>query len=1059
MQDKLKNIWVGKSDLAGDTNLVSNESSKFFDLPLAQELADNKKALISTESNRRDFLKYLGFSLGAATIAASCETPVRRALPYLTRPDAIVPGVPNYYASTFVKGGDYCPILVKTREGRPIKIEGNKMSSITKGGTSARAQAAVLDLYDSNRFSGAMMSGSAASWDSVDAEIKSKLSSANGIYLISNTIASPFTKKAIADFLAHYPAAKHVMYDAVSSAAMLDANEATFGHRAIPGYQFDKADVILSLDADFLGTWVSPIEYAADYAKGRKVKSKKQKEVTRLYAVESTMTLTGSNADNRVVVKPSQSAYALLTIYNALAAKSGGSRLTMEGSLADTTLSKLNNIADDLWNTTQSGKNTLVVNGANNLGEQLLTIEINKLLGNYGKTIDLNRICNLRQGDDIALGDAVKSIEGGSADVVIFMDDVNPVYDTPYGGRLEQALNKVATKVSMSIRPNETSAKCNIICPTYHFLESWGDAEAYNGELSLIQPVIAPLFDARAKEVSLARWSDKTITAGADREDYILLREAWNAKGDGDSFWQSSLHDGIAKGNNPVSMLLGTVDITEAAKGFGSRTASDSEIKFYETVNLGAGQYGTNPWLQEMPDPIYRTVWDNFVTIPVSWDGNRTIEGMNGWESGDIVEVTIGNETISVPVVDQFGVVNNAHGMALGYGRANSGRSASGVGTNVYPLLSVDENGYTKYYAPITFGSKVGKDDEFASVQYHHTFGIKDKDPNTGEVINIDEQSISEIAKGYQGALTDRSILYYSDIKELENSAEELHHFREHAAHLNEQTIYEGHDHLFDNGHKWEMSVDLNSCIGCGACQVACVSENNVPVVGKKEVSRHHEMTWLRIDRYFFGDMESPNTAYQPVMCQHCDTAPCENVCPVGATQHSSEGLNHMTYNRCIGTRYCANNCPYKVRRFNWLDYTTADLFGNNENYPLSGEAETPFYADNMTRMVLNPDVTVRARGVIEKCSFCIQKIQSGKLRAKTENRALEDGDVTTACVSACPTGAIVFGDINNKETEVAKLEQHPLNYYMLEETNARAAVGYLMKVTNKNEKINELDA
>ncbi len=1057
MQDKSKNVWVGKADLVGDTEFVEVESSKFFDLPVAQELSDEKSKLLATPAKRRDFLKMMGFSLGAATVAAACEAPIRRAIPYMTKPDAIVPGVPTYYASTIVRGGDVCPVLVKTREGRPIKIEGNKLSSFTKGGTSARAQASVLDLYDSNRYAHPMKDGQNSDWSAVTNEIKAKLKSARGIKLISNTIVSPFTKKSIADFIQTYSNAEHVVYDAVSSSAMLDAHKSAFGTRALPSYHFDKANVILSLDADFLGTWISPIEYAADFIKGRKVKGTNQKEISRLYAVESAMTLTGSNADNRVVVKPSQSAAALVTIYNRVASKTGGSNASYSAGLSDKVIAKLNHMADDLWNSSRNGRHTLVVNGANNLGEQLLTIELNRLLGNFGSTITTDRACYLRQGDDIALGKAINDIEKGAADVVIFMDDANPVYDTPNGAKLAEVLNGNVTSVALTTRPNDTSTLCSYICPIHHNLESWGDAEAYAGELSLIQPVISPLHNSRAREVILAALSDNLVDPKEERMDYAMLRNSWNERG-GQKFWEQSLSDGFANGSSGGPMVLGTVDVGAAVRSFASRNTSEREVKFYETVNIGAGQYASNPWLQEMPDPIYRTVWDNFVTIPVSWDGKRTISGMNGWSTGDVVEVTIAGKTMNAPVVDQFGVVDGAHGMALGYGRKNSGAVASNVGINVFDLMSTDDDGYTQYYAPLSFGNSVGESDAIASVQYHHTFGIKDKNAE-GVTLNVDEQSISAIATGYQGALTDRSILYHANIDELESAADDLHHKREHAHHLNEQTIYEGHDHLYDNGHKWEMNVDLSSCIGCGACQVACIAENNVPVVGKEQVKVHHEMTWMRIDRYFFGDIESPNTAYQPMMCQHCDNAPCENVCPVGATQHSSEGLNHMTYNRCIGTRYCANNCPFKVRRFNWLDYTAADLFGANENDPFGNDPETPFYAENLTRMVLNPDVTVRTRGVIEKCSFCIQKIQQGKLLAKSENRALVDGDVTTACATACPTGAIVFGDINNKDTEVAKLEKHPLNYYVLEETNVRSAVGYRMKVTNRNNKINELDA
>ena len=1060
MQDKSKNVWVGKADLAGDTEFVSKESSKFFDLPVAQEIADENSNLLSTDTNRRDFLKLMGFSLGAATIAASCDTPVRHAIPYVTKPDAIVPGVPTYYASTFVRGGDYCPILVKTREGRPIKIEGNKLSNVTKGGTSARAQACVLDLYDSTRYRDPMKMGEKSDWDTVNKEIKAKLRSARSIKLISNTIISPLTKSVIADFIAANSNAEHVMYDAISSAAMLDAHESAFGMRVLPSYKFDEADVILSLDADFLGTWISPVEFAADYAKGRKIKSKDQKELKRLYAVESAMSLTGSNADHRIIVKPSESGAALATIYNRVASKMGGSS-TSDGSLTSKQTTKLEKIADDLMATSRSGKNTLVVNGANSLAEQLLTIELNRLLGNFGTTIDTSRPCYLRQGDDKALGKAMTQIENGGVDVVIFMDDANPVYDTPWGAQVAEAMKGDVMKIALTNRPNDTSTLCDYICPIHHLLESWGDAEAYSGELSLIQPVIEPLFNTRSREEILAGWSNKTMADDGDRADFVMLQNAWSAgEGNTRKMWEQSLHDGVTTKASSQSMSMGSVNVSSTSRELQNISTADAEVKFYETVNIGSGVYASNPWLQEMPDPIYRTVWSNFVTIPLAWDGKRTIEGMNGWETGDIVNVSVNGQTMEVPVVDQFGVGVGAHGMALGYGRQNSGPAASDVGINAYKLLSVSDAGYIQYYAPITFDGATGrKDEEFGIVQYHHTYGIKGNDPETNETINVDERSISAIADGYQGALTDRSVLFYADLKNLKEEAEDLQHFREHADHLNVQTIYEGHEELYNKGHKWEMSVDLNSCTGCGACQVACVAENNVPVVGKKEVSRHHEMTWLRIDRYFFGDMESPNTAYQPMMCQHCDNAPCENVCPVGATQHSSEGLNHMTYNRCIGTRYCANNCPFKVRRFNWLDYTTADLFGSNEHDPFGTDADQPYYADNITRMVLNPDVTVRSRGVIEKCSFCIQKIQYGKLQAKAERRAIKDGDITTACATACPTGAIVFGDINNKETEVAKLENHPLNYYVLEETNVRAAVGYLMKVTNKNEKINELDA
>nr|MBS0037383.1 4Fe-4S dicluster domain-containing protein [Saprospiraceae bacterium] len=391
----------------------------------------------------------------------------------------------------------------------------------------------------------------------------------------------------------------------------------------------------------------------------------------------------------------------------------------------------------------------------------------------------------------------------------------------------------------------------------------------------------------------------------------------------------------------------------------------------------------------------------------------------------------------------------------LGYGREVAGPAGRGVGTNVFSSLWRNDDGNLQYYATrVKLGSHLGEDSSFAAVQYHHTFGVKDEDPKTGETINVDEQAIMTLGSGFQGALERRTIIRHANLPNLKNAVDDLKKERKHHQKLNKAGLYPGHDELYSNGHHWGMSVDMSACIGCGACQVACIAENNVPIVGKGEVRRHHEMTWLRIDRYYYGDFDNPNVVYQPMMCQHCDNAPCENVCPVGATSHSAEGLNQMTYNRCIGTRYCANNCPYKVRRFNWYDYTASDMWGLNENNPFG--TDTPFYGDNLTRMVLNPDVTVRTRGVIEKCSFCVQRIQEGKLKAKTERRELKDGDIKTACVTACPTGAIQFGDMNNKESAVAGNKENPLNFYVLEEVNLQSSVGYLMKVINKDKDINK---
>jgi molybdopterin-containing oxidoreductase family iron-sulfur binding subunit len=453
-----------------------------------------------------------------------------------------------------------------------------------------------------------------------------------------------------------------------------------------------------------------------------------------------------------------------------------------------------------------------------------------------------------------------------------------------------------------------------------------------------------------------------------------------------------------------------------------------------------------------MPDPVNRTVWGNYLSIPNEWDGINRISGWKDLNDGDNVDVEINGQKYTCTVTRSFGLAAGTVAIALGQGRT-SGGCGVGYGVNLNPALSM-EGGYIQYFAKsATVSGKSGEDKSYACVQHHHTMGVKAVGVEEGAVINVDEKSLGW--KGFQGSLTNRSIIFPGSLKELEKVSEKLTEFHTEAEHLNSQTLYPSNEEWFKMGVKWEMFVDLNACIGCGACQVACVAENNVPVVGKKEVHRHHEMTWLRIDRYFYGDFENPKVVYQPMMCQHCDNAPCENVCPVAATPHSMEGLNQMAYNRCIGTRYCANNCPYKVRRFNWLDYTTADLWGGNEERTFHVEGEDmPFYADNLVRMVLNPDVTVRSRGVIEKCSFCVQRIQEGKLAAKNENREVADNDVRSACQTACPTNAIVFGNANNPNSEVNKRRNNsgPLAYQVLEEINVRPGVHYTAKIHNNNE-------
>ncbi len=1074
MKNKNNEIWVGAND--NDPTLVESANKEFTELPIIDTLSEN--AALDLSSNRRDFLKYLGFGLGAATIAAGCDIPVKKAIPYVVKPDTIVPGVANYYASSFVKGGDYCSILVKTREGRPIKIEGNALSGVTKGGTSARVQASVLDLYDVNRLKGPKKvaddgSTNEMTWEDLDKEIMSKLSPGANIAIISNTILSPTTKRAIADFQIKYPNAKLVVYDPVSCSAILEANEANFGDRVIPNYHFDKADVIVSFGADFLGTWISPVEYAAQYASKRKIKNVENAAMSHHIQVESGMTMTGSNADNRILIKPSEQGAAIAALYNEVAGLTGGDKVSTP-AVNPKAAAALKTVAQKL--VANKGK-SLVVSGSNNVGEQILVNKMNDLLGSYGATIEFAEASLQRQGIDRDIQNLITEMNRGSVNAVFVLDGANPAYDLPNAEDFKAAFSKVSLRVSLSSVPGETTAACNYQAPNHNILESWGDAEPKRGNYSLIQPTISPLFNTRQSEVSLLTWADsETLDKTAEQPYYEYLKASWeqnmfpeqNDYATFQAFWDSSLHGGIFETmQNSETGSTCTADVQAAAAKINKPSGSEIEISFYEPINIGAGQYANNPWLQELPDPVTRCTWGNYISVPVEWDGaSSDFKGYLGIGKdvakgkAEFVEVDVNGVAASFTAVAQFGQAPGTISVGLGYGRTNAGLSAKGVGTNVNPWLSLDANGNTKYYADVTSIKVTGTDKEFACVQYHHTMGVTTRgedgnivnDPSTGKPFNVDEKELG--LSGYQGSLTNRSVIFNTNLKTLKEKTDELHHKREEYQHLNRQTLYFGHEDKYTVGHHWGMFVDLNACIGCGACSVACMAENNVPVVGKKEVSRHHEMSWLRIDRYFYGDVSSPNVVYQPLMCQHCDNAPCENVCPVAATNHSAEGLNQMAYNRCIGTRYCANNCPYKVRRFNWLDYTTADLFPANE-YDLNGE-EIPFGADNLTRMVLNPDVTVRSRGVIEKCSFCVQRIQEGKLTAKREGRVLNDNDVKTACQTACPTGAIVFGDTNNKEGQLANELKNPLIYRVLEEVNTESSVSYTMKVNNRSEDIDK---
>ena len=999
--------WKSLEEKEG--NVPPAQANEFStELPVVSGLADKAETLAT---GRRDFLKVMGFSVTAAAVAASCEMPVRKSIPLLVKPDEMTPGIASYYASTYAEGGDYCSVLVKTRDGRPIKIEGNKLSKISRGGTSAVVQASVLGLYDNYRLKRASANGEETSWKKADEAIVSQLDEiqARGgkIRILSSTVLSPSTKQAIKDFTAKYPATKQVTYDAVSYSGMLKANEQMFGKKALPSYRFDAAELIVSVGADFLGTWISPVEYASQYAAGRKV-SKENKKMSRHVQVESFLSLTGSNADKRIVVKPSELASALLTIYQVV-----------QGNKPE---GEVPRIAYELL--AAKGK-SLVVCGLNDVNAQLITNEINRLLGNYGATIDFTNFSNQRQGDDAEMDELVKEL--GTVDALIIFD-ANPVYTYP-GDAFKAGLEKVKLSVSLNPKKDETTALCKYYCPNHHYLESWNDAEPKNGQFSITQPTIAPLFKTRSAAESFLKW------AGIDTPYYDYIRNYWSQNifpkqthfVSFDMMWDRAVQDGVLDTQVAADTTVpNVIDLSAATAALSKPASSDAfDLVLYEKTAIRDGKFADNPWLQEVPDPVSKITWDNYACVSKS-----TAEKLGAKKSvakivesvgleADVVKVSANGYEITLPVIVQPGTPDNTIAVALGYGRVMDSKTKT-VGQNAYPFLQAGANFVSGASITVVAGSAY----RIAQTQMHHSIQTP--------MEKVGKQLERRIVK--ETTLAEYSANPFAGNEDREEIKKEL------------VTLYPENEKL-KRGNQWEMTIDLSSCIGCSACVVSCTAENNVPVVGKDEVVRSREMHWLRIDRYFSGEETNPSVIFQPMLCQHCDNAPCENVCPVAATNHSSDGLNQMTYNRCIGTRYCANNCPFKVRRFNWFDYLGADSFRKGTIF--ENDKDAAGMEDDLTRMVLNPDVTVRSRGVIEKCSFCVQRIQAGKNLAKRQNRHLTDGDIVTACQDACPTNAISFGDINNENSEVYKIANDERGFKVLEELHVMPSITYLTKVRN----------
>ncbi len=1008
-----KKYWKSVEELDQNSSIVKTLQENEFVEPIpTDEFLGDKETLEASSTTRRDFLKYVGFTTAAASLAA-CEGPVIKSIPYVVAPDEIVPGVANYYATTIADGFDFANVLVKTREGRPIKIERNDLGA---GAVNARVHASVLSLYDNNRLKYPRVGDENVTWDAFDVAATAKLKSMAGknVVLLTQTFASPSTSKLIKEFTSANPGVRHVTYDTVSSSGALDAYQQKFGTRAMADYDFGKAEVIVSVGADILGDWQGG-GYDAAYAQGRIPKDGK---MSKHIQFEANMTLSGANADNRIPVKPSDQ----IKVLNAL---TGGSVSGLSDKVVKAVEMAKRHIS-------KAGTKAVIVTGLPDTASQRRVLD-----ANAGSVVmDTVHPRMTRSANNAEVQKVMNGVIDGSVKGLITVG-VDPVYSFP-NKDFKAAYQKLEMSLAFAMKFDATASLAQMVAATPHYLESWGDVQMKKGSYSLMQPTIRPLYKTRQFQETLLAWT-KNDTSYLD-----YIKETWSSVLGGTS-WNKALEAGVLASATSVDVAPQVDgDMLESSSSHGAMSSTQGggmELVLYTKTALGDGQQANNPWLQEMPDPITRASWDNYVTVSAADAKDLGLENhnvANGGLNGSLVNVTMGGVTVeNVPVLIQPGQAPGSVGLALGYGKVEAVQEEMQTGVNAYCF-----NNFSSATQTVSL-EKVAGEHEFACVQLHNTMMGRDIIRETSlEIFNTksahDWNPVPQVSKDHE------EIPVTSPDADLWTS--------------------------FDRsvGHHFNLSIDLNACTGCGACVIACHSENNVPVVGKSEVRRSRDMHWLRIDRYYsaeetfdadqdkkegfnglfgdngslggFGELEdpaaNPQVAFQPVMCQHCNHAPCESVCPVAATSHGRQGQNQMAYNRCVGTRYCANNCPYKVRRFNWFLYNENDEFDYHMN-------------NDMGRMVLNPDVNVRSRGVMEKCSMCIQKTQLSILEAKRDGRSVKDAEFQTACSSACDKGAMVFGDINDHDSEVFKSKKDKRMYHLLEAVGTEPNVFYKTKVRN----------
>lgn len=1009
--------WKSLEEWAGDTSVQDMKSVEFMSSPL--ESADEQ----SPEHHlaRREFFQIM--SAGLALAATGCtRRPVEKIVPYLNQPAEVNPGIANWYASTCTECSENCGVVVKTREGKPIKFEGNAEHPLSRGGLCARGQASVLNVYDPDRLQAPLFvdrtsqSSTTKSWADFDnavvAEIKKVKEKSGRIRFLSGELNGS-SAKLVKDFIGNIPGAQHVVYEPLAEEETALAQELSYGNRVLPRYRLEKARYILSFGADFLGTWGHSVENSKAFSMARKLESGK---MARLAVIEPIMSLTGTNADVRWAVSPGQQLRVALGIAHEIIVAQKATRFSSDAGinnlLANYTLSKvaqdtglphegLRKVARDLI--AAKGASVVFGGGHQVKGDVGLALEVvvnllNSALDNEGATVDGAVSPAPVSTSFTAFSKLLNEMKSGQIDL-LFIEGLNPVYTAQALGFVE-AMNKVPVVISFSESFDETAARSTHVASTSHSLESWSDANANSGVYSLVQPTIHPLYETRAFQESLFSWAKSLGWGGAFASNatwYDYLRAQWQvvqrevgASGSFASFWEKSLKEGVVFSTSAINgagrartYKAASLDLVASAV---PTVSKDLKLVLYPKMGLAEGARSNNSWLQELPDPVTKVTWDNYASMSLSTAQAK------GLKEGDVVRIKAGSTSVEVPVHIQPGNHSDVVGIALGYGRTRAGRVGNKVGKDVYPFVAAGKSMAVLSGTVVTL-EKTGAVRRLAATQQHHSA--------EGRPI-IKEATFEEFKK---------------DPKAGNEEQEEL------------TTLWSGHKY---EGHRWAMSIDLSACTGCGACVIGCQAENNIPVVGYKDVLNGREMHWIRIDRYYSGSPENPETVFQPMLCQQCENAPCETVCPVLATTHDNEGLNQQTYNRCVGTRYCANNCPYKVRRFNWYTYT--DLAK-----PLNFQ--------------YNPDVTVRTRGVMEKCTFCTQRIRDAKGRAKDMNRKVKDGEIVTACQQSCPTDAIVFGDINDKTSRIHQIAMNsPRGYRVLEELNTRPSITYLTKIRNREE-------